>query len=125
MVASASVGKTIYLGPFAHCVSLTDLEICAEGVIGVDEEGVIRFVEREVGLAQVQEKHVDWKDAKVVRVEDGFFFPGFIGKWPSKLRNELSSRRHMLFECLRCAAASLQFNHVDGILSPQFHTSLQ
>lgn len=84
MAASASVPNTIYLGAFVHSISLSELEICDKGAIGVDSNGVIQFVERDIELAQVQEKHAEWKDAKVVKVgENGFFFPGFIGMYYS------------------------------------------
>jgi guanine deaminase len=84
MAASASVPNTIYLGAFVHSISLSELEICDKGAIGVDTNGVIQFVERDIELAQVQEKHAEWKDAKVVKVgENGFFFPGFIGMYCS------------------------------------------
>jgi len=82
MAASASIPNTIYLGAFVHSISLSELEICDKGAIGVDSNGVIQFVERDIELAQVEEKHAEWKDAKVVKVgENGFFFPGFIGTY--------------------------------------------
>jgi guanine deaminase len=84
MAASASIPNTIYFGSFVHSISLSELEICEKGAIGVDANGVIQFVERDCDLAKVQEKHAEWKDAEVVRVgENGFFFPGFIGMYPS------------------------------------------
>ncbi|KAJ4304955.1 hypothetical protein N0V90_000483 [Kalmusia sp. IMI 367209] len=78
MAASVPITKTIYVGAFAHSVALADLEVCAKGAIGVDEQGVIRFVEKEIDIEDVLKKHAEWKDSKVVRVDDGFFFPGFI-----------------------------------------------
>jgi guanine deaminase len=82
MAASAFIPNTIYLGAFVHSISLSELEICDKGAIGVDSNGVIQFVERDIELAQVQETHAEWKDAKVVKVgENGFFFPGFIGTY--------------------------------------------
>jgi guanine deaminase len=84
MAASVPIQKTIYVGPFVHCKSLAELDICEKGAIGVDEKGVIVFVERDVegvhGVEKVREKYDEWKDASVVRIEgEGFFFPGFIG----------------------------------------------
>jgi guanine deaminase len=80
MAASASISKTIYLGTFVHSVTLTELEIGEKGAIGVNEAGVIEFVERNVGLAHVHEKHESYKDAKVIELTGkGFYFPGFIG----------------------------------------------
>lgn len=86
MAASAPISKTIYVGSFVHSKSLTELDVCEKGAIGVDEEGVIRYVERggegvEV-LQKVQEKEGGWRDAEVVKIRgNGFFFPGFVGMY--------------------------------------------
>jgi hypothetical protein len=75
--------KTIFIGPFVHCKSLEELDICEHGAIGVDEKGVIAFIERDVqgqDADPVSKKH-GWVNPKVVKIYDtGFFFPGFIGK---------------------------------------------
>jgi guanine deaminase len=81
MAASAPILKTIYLGAFAHSVSLAELEICAKGAIGVDDAGVIAFVERDIDIEEVKRRHEGWNGARVVEVKDGFYFPGFIGKF--------------------------------------------
>lgn len=82
MAASASIPKTIYLGTFIHCVTLSALEIGEKGAIGVNEKGIIEFVERNVSLQNVRERHEGWADAKVVELRgNGFFFPGFIGMY--------------------------------------------
>ncbi|GAB7357069.1 hypothetical protein MBLNU459_g7885t1 [Dothideomycetes sp. NU459] len=74
-----AVDKTIYVGPFVHCVSLQELEICTAGAIGVDESGKIAFIDRDVQADGYAPKHEEWKGAKVVQIRDeGFFFPGFI-----------------------------------------------
>lgn len=78
MAASAPINKTIYLGSFVHCIALGDLEICENGAIGVDEQGIIQFVEKDTCLETIFQKHADWKSAKTISVTDGFFFPGFI-----------------------------------------------
>ncbi|KAF2133343.1 guanine deaminase [Dothidotthia symphoricarpi CBS 119687] len=82
MAASAPISKTIYLGPFVHSTSLTELEISEQGAIGVDEKGVIAFVERDVahdGVDEIKRRNQGWENAEVVSVEgNGFFFPGFI-----------------------------------------------
>ncbi|KAF2271816.1 guanine deaminase [Westerdykella ornata] len=79
MAASSSIPKTIYLGTFVHCVSLSDLEIGENGAIGVDENGIIRFVEKDTELGHVHEKHPDWNNAEVIHLKgNGFYFPGFI-----------------------------------------------
>lgn len=81
MATSVPISKTIYLGAFVHCVSQTELEIGENGAIGVDEEGIIRFVEKNVDLHAVHEKHREWKEAKTIELAgNGFYFPGFIGR---------------------------------------------
>ncbi|KAK1066813.1 hypothetical protein LTR74_006863 [Friedmanniomyces endolithicus] len=70
--------KTLYIGPFIHCKTLNDLDICPNGLIGVDEDGKISHVSRDAkeGLLPAQG---GWEHAKIVRTEQhGFFFPGFI-----------------------------------------------
>ena len=72
--------KTIYAGTFIHCRSLTELEICPNGAIGVAENGKIAFVRQNVNEDSAPSEN-GWKDAKVVQTpENGFFFPGFIGE---------------------------------------------
>ena len=74
-----SLDKTIYIGPFVHCETLTQLDVCPFGMIGVDEEGKIAFLSRDMKGRQLP-SHEGWEDAKVIRIQDhGFFFPGFIG----------------------------------------------
>ena len=76
--------KTIYLGAFAHCTSLQEVEICEAGAIGVDSNGKIAFIDRDIGdipAYELRERKEGWEKAKVVQIQDqGFFFPGFIGK---------------------------------------------
>lgn len=66
-----------------HCKSLDELDICEHGAIGVDEKGVIAFIERDVegqDADPAAKKH-GWVNPKVIRIYDtGFFFPGFIGE---------------------------------------------
>ncbi|KNG49616.1 guanine deaminase [Stemphylium lycopersici] len=86
MAASTPIPRTIYLGPFVHSTSLTTLEIAPEGAIGVDEDGIICFVEQNVSsldnlITSLPSSQVEgWTDAKIVSIDgsSGFFFPGFI-----------------------------------------------
>lgn len=72
--------KKIYVGPFIHCISLTELEICLAGAIGVDEDGKIAFVLKNVEDGKLPTRE-GWEAAKTVKVEgNSFFFPGFIGE---------------------------------------------
>lgn len=79
-----TMDKAIYLGAFAHCASQQDLEICEAGAIGVDSEGKIAFIERDIGdipAYVLRQRREGWEKAKVIQIQDhGFFFPGFIGK---------------------------------------------
>ncbi|CBY00019.1 hypothetical protein LEMA_P076080.1 [Plenodomus lingam JN3] len=82
MAASAPISRTIYTGPFVHSVSLGKLEICERAAIGVDENGIIAFVEKnteEDSIGKIKGRREGWSDAHVVSIEgDGFYFPGFI-----------------------------------------------
>lgn len=87
------VRRTIYAGAFAHCPALGELDICEHGAIGVDEDGVIAFVERDIKADGIEElksgKGADWKESEVVKAKgSGFFFPGFIGEWEFLNRGE-------------------------------------
>lgn len=71
--------KTVYIGPFIQCESLNELEICPQGIIGVDENGKIVYVARDMKGRPLPALE-GWEHAKVVHTErHGFFFPGFIG----------------------------------------------
>ena len=78
--------RTVYCGAFVHSISLQELEICESGAIGVDQNGVISFIYRDITkaspqrlLQKIEEEH-GWRDIQVVRlIGEGFFFPGFIG----------------------------------------------
>jgi guanine deaminase len=75
-----ATGKTIFRGPFVHCASLNDLDICIDGSIGVGKDGKIEFVLREVGDGPQYPSDGGWEEAAIIRVNDeGFFFPGFVG----------------------------------------------
>lgn len=67
--------RTIYLGTFIHCRSLTEVEVVENGSIGVDEHGKIAFVEHK-SSSNVRE---GWESARTVQAKsNAFYFPGFI-----------------------------------------------
>ena len=71
--------KTIYIGTFIHCATLTELDVAVDAIIGVDEYGKIAFFHRDTEGRQVTTED-GWDHAKVVKTKDhGFLFPGFIG----------------------------------------------
>ncbi|KAI9689984.1 MAG: hypothetical protein M1822_009866 [Bathelium mastoideum] len=71
--------RHVYVGAFAHCRSLQELDICPSGAIGVGDLGKIEFIDRDVSDVSLVLETRGWKDAKVVRIKGyGFFFPGFV-----------------------------------------------
>lgn len=87
---SSPLRKTIYTGTFIHTPTLGKLEIIENGAIGVDESGIIRFVENVPGngdldvVAKRAAKGHGWADGvDVVACGGGrstFWFPGFVGR---------------------------------------------
>lgn len=74
--------RTIFVGPFVHCKTQHELDVCEGGAIGVDEAGKIAFVERDVHDAESAAKKHGWESFEVVTLRDqGFYFPGFIGTY--------------------------------------------
>ena len=90
----APLQKTIYTGTFISTPTLGSLQVLERHAVGVDEEGVIRFVcEIETGdygpglLMDVEEwiEVVGWKMEEVRWVKggnggDSWWFPGFVGE---------------------------------------------
>ena len=80
--------KSIYFGTFIHNVSLSEVEILENSAVGVDEKGVIVFVEKDVGrsdVLRVAENH-GWRTGWGLYLTSSgsrarFWFPGFIGEF--------------------------------------------
>nr|OQO25915.1 hypothetical protein B0A51_07493 [Rachicladosporium sp. CCFEE 5018] len=65
-----------YVGTFIHSTSLTDLEICEEATIGVDENGKIAYITR---IGDEKSTSEDWELFQTTKLDGNkFFFPGFI-----------------------------------------------
>ena len=83
----AALGRTIYCGTLIHSVSLTDLDVLERSIIGVGEDGLVKFIERDVRLEDVTKlvkQKYGWVGINVVRGDGtgrGFWFPGFVGKF--------------------------------------------
>jgi guanine deaminase len=58
------MGKELFVGTFVHSLSLAQLEIGDNGVIGV-EDGKILFVERNVSDLEAIKKTHSFEEAKV------------------------------------------------------------
>lgn len=88
MASKTPLGCTIYAGTFIHCLSLDHLEVLENAAVGVDEKGIIAFVEKDVSVEQVKyrvRERYGWAGCEVVYGGSGesttFFFPGFVGEW--------------------------------------------
>ena len=87
MALGKPLQRTIYIGTFIHSLRLDFIEVVEVGAIGVDEKGVIAFVEKDYTSTELDEtvknKH-GWEKWETVRIGDGrstkFFFPGFVGR---------------------------------------------
>ena len=74
------MAQTVYVGTFIHSVSPTELEICEHGVIGVDGQGAIAFVEKDAYDGQRISEKYGWVSPGIILAQkEEFFFPGFIG----------------------------------------------
>lgn len=69
----------MFHGTLIHSLTLTKLEYIESGLLGVDEAGVIRFVEKGVEKGEVGGKlgAAGWEGAEVVYLKRGeFLIPG-------------------------------------------------
>ncbi|GAA5855409.1 hypothetical protein JCM8547_007815 [Rhodosporidiobolus lusitaniae] len=77
----APLPRRCFYGTAVHSRSLTDIEYLQDALLGVDESGVIAFVEKEVPAEEVdgQLQQRGWEGVEVVRLRKGeFLIPGFI-----------------------------------------------
>lgn len=77
--------KTVYMGTFIHCTALDKIEVLENAAVGVNEEGIIEFVEREIGFDDGGKLRgrPDWDVVSVIDWRGKsckFFFPGFVGE---------------------------------------------
>ena len=86
MASKKSLKRTVYIGTFVHSLSLEAIEVVEHGIVGVDEKGIITFVEKDytvAGLKEVVKSQHGWQEWETVMVGDGpsttFLFPGFVG----------------------------------------------
>ncbi|GAA5835886.1 hypothetical protein JCM9279_002131 [Rhodotorula babjevae] len=73
--------RRAFHGTLVHALSLTDTEYLHDALIGVDEAGVIAFVDKSVSAAEVEDRLDErgWGQAQVVRLVKGeFLMPGLI-----------------------------------------------
>ncbi|GAA5936591.1 hypothetical protein JCM3775_000140 [Rhodotorula graminis] len=73
--------RRAFHGTLVHALSLTDTEYLHDALLGVDEAGVIAFVDKGVSSDKVEERLDErgWAQAQVVRLAKGeFLMPGLI-----------------------------------------------
>ena len=72
------MGKELFIGTFVHSLSLAQLEIGENGVIGVDNSKIV-FVEKNVKDLEAIKKAHDFEGAKTTVLSGSqFLLPGFI-----------------------------------------------
>ncbi len=88
---TAKSGKQVFFGRIAHSRSLKHFEIHHKAALGVDEDGVIKFLDGEVTSAtEACKKHSEFEDAVCTTLKPlQFLFPGLIDthmhapQWPN------------------------------------------
>ncbi|BGP46792.1 hypothetical protein JCM10450v2_002640 [Rhodotorula kratochvilovae] len=80
---SSPLPRRVFHGTLVHALSLTETEYLQDALLGVDEAGVIAFVDKDVPADQVDTRLREraWadNDAQVVRLKQGeFLMPGLI-----------------------------------------------
>lgn len=81
---------TVYSGTFVHCTACDELEVLEHALVGVDEDGVIRFLEKDVPATgksvddivngwDLGKANGDWRLVACKIAGRSWFFPGFIG----------------------------------------------
>jgi guanine deaminase len=89
MATRTPLRRTVYIGTFLHSASLGDIEVSERTAIGVDEEGIITFIEKNLTDEQtilrcIEGNGWDAGEYDLVQAPEGdgvirFWFPGFIG----------------------------------------------
>lgn len=85
----APLKRKVFLGTFIHCKSRDELSYLFNTVVCVDDKGKITAVTENCDRARVESEvlpGLGWSLEEVeVREggEDEFFFPGFIGEFPT------------------------------------------
>lgn len=77
----SSPRRSLFVGTFVHCKGLQELDICLRGAIGVDEQGKIAFIERDIDDIKTITQAHGWEGSDITTARSSqFFFPGFVGK---------------------------------------------
>ena len=93
-MATKQLKRTIYFGTFIHNTSLAEFEVLENAAIGIDEKGIIAFIEKNVREENIDAfaKQRGWNDCDVVRgTGQGttYWFPGFIGGYEGRQAKSL------------------------------------
>ncbi|KAM0754831.1 Metallo-dependent hydrolase [Meredithblackwellia eburnea MCA 4105] len=75
--------QRIFHGAIIHSLTLTELEVLPSALLGVDDKGIIAFLDKDVPADKVQQvitdSHKGWENVQLVTLKRGeFLCPGFI-----------------------------------------------
>lgn len=73
------LARRVFHGTLIHSLSLAEIEYLHNALLGVNEQGVIAFVEREVDEASIDKKLRErgWAGVQLVKMKRGeFLMPG-------------------------------------------------
>jgi hypothetical protein len=105
-MSAHTAGKSLFLGNFVHSKSLDELEFLHETAVCVDDKGVIVAIEKVGDQKKAEETlfpKLGWIVGEVsVRIAKPgqFFFPGFIGLFPSPIIDLLLIMLRYSYPCL-------------------------
>lgn len=105
--------KTVYAGTFIHTPRIGEVEVFANAVVGVDENGLIEFIDKDFYISDKgnfdgQAKARGWihwgNECSIDLVEcagngTGFWFPGFVGTYFSNAPVGAGRLVSSLFNC--------------------------
>ena len=88
-MARMPLKRTIYFGTFIHNTSLAEYAVLEDAALGVDEKGIIAFIEKNILEENIHAfaKERGWNDCDVVKGTGHgttFWFPGFIGGYKGR-----------------------------------------
>ena len=105
-MSAHTAGKSLFLGSFIHSKSLDELEFLHETAVFVDDKGVIVAIEKGCDQKKAEETlfpKLGWTVGEVsfrIAKPGQFFFPGFIGLFPSPIIDLLLIMLRYSYPCL-------------------------
>jgi guanine deaminase len=128
LIMAPPLNCSVYIGTFLHSTSLQNVDILEKKAIGVDEHGIIVFIEEADSSlgSRIKSSH-QWQDwTTITAPEDSvnFWFPGFIGMKTIKpalsLISPLLSTHKLLYSLFPTTQTGLT-THLLTIQNPDSH----